>query len=223
MLRILFYLVCFLLPWSIRRRVLIYMFGFEIHPTAYIGFSLILPRFLKMSEYARIGHLVTAIHLDQLCMGESSSIARGCWITGYPVSPESKHFSHQINRVSRLSLGRHSAITKNHHFDCTSAIEIGEFTTIAGYHSQLLTHSIDLRNNRQNSNPIKIGDYCFIGTDVVILGGAVLPSYCILGAKSLLNKAFFEEWSLYAGVPAIHKGHVNPSDKYFYRLAGFVY
>jgi acetyltransferase-like isoleucine patch superfamily enzyme len=222
-MRIFLFIIFILLPWSIRRRLLVLAFGFEIHPTAYIGFSLILPRFLKMSEYARIGHLVTAVHLDEIFMGASSSIDRGCWITGFPASPESKHFCHQINRVSRLSIGRHSAITKNHHFDCTSPIEIGEFTTIAGYQSQFLTHSIEFKNNRQNSNPIKIGDYCFVGTDVVILGGAVLPSYCILGAKSLLNRSFLEGWSLYAGVPAIQKGPVNRSDKYFSRLTGFVY
>jgi len=222
-MRILLSIIFILLPWSIRRRLLVLAFGFEIHPTAYIGFSLILPRFLTMSEYARIGHLVTAVHLDEIFMGASSSIDRGCWITGFPTSPGSKHFCHQINRVSRLSLGRHSAITKNHHFDCTNPIEIGEFTTVAGYQSQLLTHSVDLRNNRQNSKPIKIGDYCFIGTNVVILGGSNLPSYSILGAKSLLNKALVEEWSLYAGVPAIQKGHVNRSDKYFSRLTGFVY
>jgi len=175
-----------------------------------------------MSEYARIGHLVTAIHLDEIFMGASSSIDRGCWVTGFPSYSASKHFSHQMERKSRLSIGMHSAITKNHHLDCTSPIEIGEFTTIAGYQSQLLTHSIDIKNNRQNSNPIKIGDYCFIGTDVVILGGAVLPSYCVLGAKALLNKAFSEEWSFYAGVPAIRKSHINSSDYYFSREVGFV-
>ena len=175
-----------------------------------------------MSEYARIGHLVTAIHLDEIFMGASSCIDRGCWVTGFSSYSASKHFSHQMERKSRLSIGMHSAITKNHHLDCTSSIEIGEFTTIAGYQSQLLTHSIDIKNNRQNSNPIKIGDYCFIGTNVVILGGAVLPSYCVVGAKSLLNKAFSEEWSLYAGVPAIRKSHINSSDHYFSREVGFV-
>jgi acetyltransferase-like isoleucine patch superfamily enzyme len=222
-MRIFLSIIFFLLPWSIRRRLLNLTFGFKIHPTAYIGFSLILPRSLCMSEQAHIGHLVTAIHLDEIFMGQKSYIDRGCWITGFPSKTSSEHFVHQNNRVSRLSLGRHSAITKNHHFDCTSPIEIGEFTTIAGYHSQFLTHSIDLQSNRQNSNPIKIGDYCFIGTDVVILGGAVLPSYCVLGAKSLLNKAFSEEWSLYAGVPAVHKKHIDPQDKYFSRNVGFVF
>jgi acetyltransferase-like isoleucine patch superfamily enzyme len=175
-----------------------------------------------MSEYARIGHLVTAIHLDQISMCAFSFIERGCWVTGFPSYPASKLFCHQIEIKLKLSIGMHSAIIKNHHLDCTSPVEIGEFTIIAGYQSQLLTHSIDIKNNRQNSNPIKIGDYCFIGTDVVILGGDVLPSYCVLGAKSLLNKAFSEEWSLYAGVPAIRKSHINSSDNYFSREVGFV-
>ena len=33
--------------------------------------------------------------------------------------------------------------------------------------------------------PITIGDYCFVGTNCVLLGGSVLPSYSVLAAKSL--------------------------------------
>src|SRR5690606_32520420 len=105
-------------------------------------------------------------------------------------------------RSPKLIIGENSAITKNHHFDCTDAITIGKFCTIAGYSSQFLTHSIDVYENRQNSAPISIGNYAFVSTNVVLLGGASLPSYSILGAKALLNKSLTEEWVLYGGIPA---------------------
>jgi acetyltransferase-like isoleucine patch superfamily enzyme len=124
--------------------------------------------------------------------------------------------------VPRLVVGEGAAITKNHHIDCTSEVSIGKYTTLAGYNSQILSHSIDLKECRQDSKPIKIGDYCLVGTNVVVLGGAELPSYSVLAAKSLLNKRQTEEWSLYAGVPAQKKAEIPKSAKYFSRTNSFV-
>lgn len=145
------------------------------------------------------------------------------WITGFSSGSDSLHFQHQPGSTSELIVGESSAIVKHHHIDCTNRIEIGSFSTIAGYQSQLLTHSINTTDNRQDSAPIHIGDYTFIGTNCVILGGASLPSHSILGAKSLLNKEFTEEWKLYGGVPAIPITKVSTTANYFLRKDGFVY
>ena len=105
-------------------------------------------------------------------------------------SDTSRHFAEETDRQPQLILGEHSAITHRHLIDCTNSVTIGKFTTFAGFQSQILTHSIDLERNRQSSSPVRIGDYCFIGTNCVLLGGSALPDYCVLGAKSLLNKNF---------------------------------
>lgn len=126
-------------------------------------------------------------------------------------------------RKSELILGNESAITKKHHLDCTNSIKIGEYTTIAGYNSQFLTHSIDIYEGRQNSKPISIGDYCFISTSVVILGGASLPSYSVLAAGGVLNKPYNENYTLYAGVPARSIKEIPHEAKYFNRKTGFIY
>lgn len=215
-------LFCCILPWRLKRFFLIKFFGYEIHKTAYIGMSWIYPSKLIMKANSKIGNLNVAIHLDKIEMKEFASIARSNWITGFSSIKKSKHFTHQINRTSLLLIGEHSAITKNHHIDCTSPISIGKFTTIAGYNSQLLTHSIEISENRQDSNPILIGDYCFIGTNVVILGGASLPSFSVLGAKALLNVAFSDEYTLYGGIPAKAISNLQKNSKYFFRKTGFV-
>ncbi|MET0243827.1 MAG: acyltransferase [Flavitalea sp.] len=216
-------LFSFLLPWSLRRRYLNRFFRYEIDKTARIGLSWIFPAKLVMKKGALIEHLTVAVHLDEIIMGEQSVIGRSNWITGFSSDSDSLHFKHQAGRKSVLNLGDHSAITKNHHIDCTSPIYIGRFVTVAGYQSQLLTHSIDLVESRQHSAPIHIGDYTFVGTNSVILGGSVLPPYSVLGAKSLLNKAFKDEWMLYAGVPATPIKPVPKEAKYFTRPEGFVF
>ncbi len=211
-----------LLPWRLKRWLLVRFWKYDLHPTSRIGISYVFPKYLMMAAGSKIGHLNIAVHLDEISIYENSSIARGNWITGFASGTKSKHFAHNPHRKSILRVGKESAITKNHHIDCTSPIMIGDFVTIAGYQSQLLTHSIDVYKNRQDSQPIYIGDYCFVSTGVKILGGAVLPHHSLLAAGAVLNKAYDREWTLYAGVPALPIKSISTNAKYFSREKGFV-
>lgn len=212
-----------ILPWILKRRLLILFYNYKLHPSSHIGYSWIFPDHLIMESNSIIGHFNVAIHLNKIHLQNHAKIGRGNWITGFSLNKKSKHFNHQPDRTPELIVGEHSAITKNHHIDCTHQIKIGRFTTIAGYQSQILTHSINIEENRQDSSPIFIGDYCFVSTNVVILGGAYLPSYSVLGAKSLLNKKFDDTHFLYGGVPAKSIISLNVNSKYFKRTEGFVY
>ena len=216
-------IITVLLPWPLKRFMLVRFFKYEIHPSAKIGLSWIYPKKLIMDSDSAIGHFNVAVHLDLIKIGKYSSIARGNWITGFPTNTNSKHFLHQPERQSNLIMGEHSAITKNHHIDCTNIIQIGNFVTVAGYASQLLTHSINIELNIQDSNPITIGDYCFVGTASTILGGSVLPACSVLGANALLNKNFTIPYRLYGGNPAKEIKELSKDYKYFNREVGFVF
>lgn len=213
----------FFFPWVIRRILLNKWFGFNIDRTAHIGLAWVFPENLVMAAGAKIDHFTVAIHLDKIDLSFNASIGRGNWITGFPTKTASPHFKHQPDRKAELIIGEYSAVTKKHHLDCTNQIIIGHHATIAGYASQFLTHSIDVIENRQNSAPIHIGNYTFIGTNVVVLGGAKLPDYCVLGAKSLLNKKLEKTFILYGGVPAREIQTLPADAKYFLRIDGFVY
>ena len=211
----------FLLPWQLRRAFLEKQFGYQIHPTARIGFAWILPNRLIMEERSSIGAATVCKNIDLLHLKAHAIIGRGNWITGFPLGP-SRHFAHQTDRRPELIVGEHSAITNRHLLDCTNSVTIGKFTTFAGFHSQIISHSIDLEQNRQSSEPVRVGDYCFVGTNCVLLGGSALPDFCILGAKSLLNKSFTETYQLYGGVPARPIKSLPRDYKYFQRTEGFV-
>jgi hypothetical protein len=211
-----------LLPWGLKRWCLARFWKFEIDPTARIGLAWIFPRKLVMGPGSRIGHMTLCKSLSLLRLDERASIGRGNWITGFPAGP-SKHFAHQPDRRPEFILERHAAITNRHLVDCTHSVTIGEFTTLAGFASQILTHSIDLEHCRQSSEPVRIGAYCFIGTNCVLLGGSSLPDRSVLGAKSLLNKAYSEPLHLYAGVPARPIKPLPADWKYFQRTDQFVY
>ena len=211
-----------LLPWALRRSFLEKQFGYTIHPTSRIGFAWILPQRLIMEEGATIGHLTLCKNISLLHLKAHTSIGNGNWITGFPQKP-SHHFTTETDRRPELIIGAHSAITHRHLIDCTNSVTIGKFTTFAGFQSQILTHTIDLAQNRQASAPVSIGDYCFVGTNCVLLAGSALPDFSVLGAKSLLNKSFTETYNLYGGVPARAVRELPPEFAYFHRSEGFVF
>ena len=218
-------LLCFLsllLPWSLRRALLEKQFGYSIHPSSRIGFAWILPRQLIMEEGSRIGPLTFCKNIDLLHLGAHATIGQLNWITGFPSGP-GRHFAHQPDRRPELIVETHAAITSRHFIDCTARIRIGAFATVGGFRSQLITHSIDFARSRQTAKPIDIGEYCFTGTNSVLLGGSTLPHHSILGAQSLLNKKWDEAYRLYAGVPAKPVKELSPDMGYFSRTEGFVW
>lgn len=222
MIKLIAQFLIILLPWSFKRAILVRFWKYDLDSSARIGLSWIYPYHLCMRASSRIGHLTVAIHLEKMTLCEHSSIGRNNWITGFS-KQNTRHFMHQTERAPELYLGKHAAVTKSHHFDCTESIVIGDYTTIAGYSSQFLTHSIDLAESRQHSGKISIGSYCFIGTNVVVLGGASLAKCCVLGAKSLLIDRVENPYTLVGGVPAKPIKKLDPSLKYFLRETGFVF
>lgn len=211
-----------LMPWFIRRKVLERFWGYSFAPGSSIGtLCWAYPERLVMGAGARIHPLNVIIHLSLLDMGAHSSIGRGNWITGH-AQFSTNHFVHRLSRTPSLLLGTHSAITKSHVIDCTDLIEIGAYTTVAGYGSQLITHGIDIVTSRQDCRPIKIGNYCLVGTRSTILGGAALPDKSVLAAGSVLVQGYTEPHTLYAGVPARPVKVLSADSAYFSRTVGYI-
>ena len=210
-----------ILPWRLRRVMLIAFFGYKIHSTARIGFSIICPERLEMDAGSRIRSMTVCKGISLLKMGEKSSIGSLNWITGFPAGDRA-FFVADVERRPELVLGAEAAITSRHYIDCTNSVQIGRYTTFAGARSQILTHSIDLHECRQSSKPVTIGEYCFVGTGCVLLAGSTLPDYSVLGASSMLNKRYSEPYFLYAGNPARSIKPLPKDMAYFKRLTGFV-
>ncbi len=220
-MRALVIVLCALLPWAFRRRVLEVILGYKLHPTCSLSrLSIAFPRNLIMGPNSKVGAFTVCKGLELLEIGEHGSIGRLNHISAVPLSG-SRHFAGQTDRKPQLIIGRHAAITNRHIIDCTDSVSIGAFTIFAGARSQILTHAIDLTRNVQRCSPVTIGSYSFIGTEATILAGSNLPGASILGAKSLLNKSYDAEGYLYAGVPA--RPIKQCSGAYFTRSKGYVW
>ena len=198
------------------------LFKYKFEGKSKIGFSLILCKKLIMKDGACIGSFNVISDIDCLFLDSFSSIGTLNYITGYPEGMK-ESFSHVLSRKCELNLGQHSAITSRHYIDCTSGVYIGEYASIVGVNSKLFTHSIDIYKNRQDSKSIFVGKYSMVGTCCVLLPGAYLPDYSILGSSSLLSKKLTEINVVYGGAPALVVKKLEHDEvAYFKRQYGYV-
>ena len=96
-------------------------------------------------------------------------------------------------------------------------LTIGKWCDISSG-AQILTHSTirrcisERKYNKVDSKPTEIGDYCFIGTNAVILMGSKIGHHSVIGAGTVvLEGATIQPYSLIVGVP----GKVVGSSKKF--------
>lgn len=210
-------------PWSIRRVLFSGLCGFKIDKKAYISrWSLVMPSRLEMGPRSYIGPLTVCKGMELIRLEESGRIGALNWITAFPMRTESRHFELDPERQPQLIVERHAAVTNRHLIDCTDEVVVGAFSTVAGFRSQILTHSIDLKQSRQRCKPVRIGRYSFVGTACVFLGGSALPDASVLGAHSLLTEKLLTPGYLYGGVPAKAIKPIDPGSTYFSRETGYV-
>jgi acetyltransferase-like isoleucine patch superfamily enzyme len=214
-------ILLWLAPWPLRRALLSIFYGYNIDKSARLGFCVILSKSVELGPNSRIGHLTLIKGLDELRLGSASLIGRLNWITGRAASNR-EFFTGDITRRSALIVEDHAAITHRHLIDCSATVHVGAFATVAGWRSQILTHSIDVTESRQSASPVSIGAYSFVGTSVTILKGAVLPARSVLAAGSVLAEPQQHELTLYGGVPARPLRDLDPALAYFQRSVGFV-
>lgn len=211
------------LPQAFKKKIYTKIWGWEIHNSASIGFSYIDVKHLVMERGSSIGNFNVLKGLSTVSINESSSIGSLNWFTGFPIDEVSEHFSLDPLRDPSLHLGSQSAITSRHIIDCTDSFRIGNFSTFAGFRSQVLTHSIDLNEARQRCSSIVIGDYCFIGTGSILLPGVKIHDYCIIAAGSVVSKPIETSFVLAGGTPAKIIKEVPRSTKYFTRNSGYIW
>ena len=206
-MRLVLALLSLLLPWSIRRRLLNRAFGYEIHPDARIGVSLVLPaRSLVMGPHARIGHLNIIRSLDEVHLDAYAFMGSMNWVTANLAGYRGPGSEGRITgRNPRLFMGRHALITSRHYFDCSDSVEILAYSSVGGIRTVWQTHNFDMYAAEQACQPIRIGPTAFVGSSCLLLGGASLPEYTLLAAGSVLIGPKSESYRLYAGNPAVEK------------------
>lgn len=136
---------------SLLCRPLLRQLGHRISGQALQGFSLVLVDRLILQGASRIGHF-NLLRLRRLMMGHCTYFGRGTAIYG-PISVSLAECAAigNNNKIVRgpqalvtsgpacLRLGELAKIIVGHRIDCTTALSLGVFTTIAGTASEICT------------------------------------------------------------------------------------
>lgn len=199
-----------ILPGPLKRLVLRVVFGYCIGKRVRVGLSLIDARSVILGDGTRIGHgnVITRVGEfrtgrdvrigfaniirggERVVLGDFASVMRFNVLNAIPDHDAT------TEPVSELLVGCGAVVVAGHRLDFTDRIVLGMNVIVAGRNSSLWTH------NRQQTAPILIGDFCYLGSEVRLAPGAALPDRCILGLGAVLTKAIDIPGSLVAGVPA---------------------
>jgi carbonic anhydrase/acetyltransferase-like protein (isoleucine patch superfamily) len=219
-LRLVVLTVLGLLPNPAKKPLYRLLFRFRFGPRVRIGMSLIDVQTLDLAEGTHIGHFNVITRVERLEAGRDArvgalNVIRG----GERVSLGDYAEVMRLNVLnaipdhdcttepeSVLEVGAGTVITSGHRIDFTDRVTLGKNVIIGGRNSSLWTH------NRQETAPIEIGDFCYLGSEVRLAPGAKLPDECILGLGSVLTGEITEPRSLVAGVPAKVVRPLNEKD-----------
>lgn len=211
-MRDLILLALWLLPASGIKNRLLTAAGHRVAPQAQARSNLVWRvGAFEMAPHARINRWNMIKGMRVVRLAEYATIGRNNIITAHAAYA-------RLSGGGGLELGEHAYVTSRHSLDCSGTLTLGGFSALAGFGSQVLTHSIDLTRNAQTAHPVQIGERSFVGARCLLLGGSSLPSRSVLAAGSVLTDADRSDQGLWAGVPARFKTAMT--GKWFDRSIG---
>jgi len=115
------------------------------------------------------------------------------------------HHTSTIHCPEKLTKGRgvYPGDSPGVYINAINGVSVGDFTNI-GPNVGIVSANHDYINNEVQTpaQPIKIGNFCWIGMGAVILPGVVLGDFTIVGAGAIVSKSFPDGYCVIAGNPA---------------------
>jgi len=218
--RLILLALCALLPSFLKVPCYRLFFGYRIGKRVRIGLSIIDAKECDIQDGVSIGHLNLVFGVKQFTVGDHARIGHLNILRGGDEVRIGRYAEiirmNEINSIPepdivnvaepRFLLGDGSIITTGHKIDFTDRVEIGRRTVLGGRNSSLWTH------NRQRTRPIRIGSFTYIGSEIRIAPGGVIPSRCVVGIGSVITGQLEGENCLIVGVPAKPIKPLNPDD-----------
>ncbi len=122
----------------------------------------------------------------------------------WPVHPSSV-----VNVYQNILIGVHTSpgYSPGCYIQGIGRVYIGDYTQIA-QNVGIISANHDVHDNSTyNAKEVRIGSYCWIGMNAVILPGVELGDFTVVGAGSVVTKSFPEGYCVIGGNPAriIHR------------------
>jgi len=203
-------LIVALMPSVVKRFIFRFLFNYQMGRNPRIGFSFFDVGHLKVGDDVKIGHFNLFIATKDVEIGSGVDIGHfNLFRGGDRVSVGSRSRIMRFNVINSIpdpicttqptpafEMGEDGFISSGHRLDFTDSIKIGRKCIIAGRNSSFWTH------NRLVTKPIRLGSFCYIGSEVRCAPGTVIPNRSIVAMGSVVTDAFSEEGTMIGGVPA---------------------
>jgi acetyltransferase-like isoleucine patch superfamily enzyme len=209
-----------LLPQRVKQIVYRWCFGYRIGRGVRIGLSYLDCAALTLADGAQISHGVLFVQCGTVRVGRRVLIGPlNLFRGGKRIQLDDYSQLNRLNIVnailehdctnepdSSFHLGFGAVVTAEHRIDFTDRVSIGRFSVLGGRNSSIWTH------NRRVAEPVGIGDYCYLGSEIRIAPGARVPDCCVVGLGSVVTRPIEESYSLIAGVPAKRRRGLTADD-----------
>jgi carbonic anhydrase/acetyltransferase-like protein (isoleucine patch superfamily) len=218
--RLLFLAVVGFCPNFLKLALYRWIFGYRVGSGVRIGLSILDAEVVELGNGVRIGHFNLITRVGRFSAAERVTVGTLNLIRG-GVSVEMGAYSRVMrlnvlnaipdhdcttNPDSSLVIGAGAVITSGHRIDFTDRVRLGLNVIVGGRNSSLWTH------NRQETAPIEVGDFCYLGSEVRLAPGAKLAAECVLGIGAVLTREIAKPRSLVAGVPAAIVRELHDAD-----------
>ncbi len=208
-------LIVGLLPSSRLKNVVLKFLGWKISSGAKIGPNIFLQVWdvsIGRNVLVRPFNIFRNVSLD---FGDDAIFGSLNWVGA------ASGLMHLPNFRGNLSMGSHSAINSRNYFDVSGGIRFGNFSSLAGVRSTLITHQINYELSIQTCNQIDIGDYTTIcSNSILVPGGTRIGDRCLFAMGSIVRAGEYPNDGFYAGCPA--KLKKMTSGLWFHRGKGSV-
>jgi len=199
-----------LLPSAVKRICYRSLFGYKIGKRVRIGLSVIDSAECEIGDDVSIGHFNIFIGISKLSIGEHSRIGALNIFRGGSEIRIGRYCDilrlNEINSIPepdivniadpKFIMGDGSMMGASHKIDFTDRVEFGKRVILGGRNSSIWTH------NRQSTEGVSIGDYTYVGSEIRIAPGGIIPAKCIVGIGTVVAGKLQNENKLIGGVPA---------------------
>jgi acetyltransferase-like isoleucine patch superfamily enzyme len=210
------------LPSFLKRACYRLFFGYRVGRGVSIGLSVVDAAVCELGDGVRIGHLNFIVGVGRLTLGERARVGHLNVVRGGEEVRLGRYAEiirmNEINSIPdpdvvnpidpRFILGDGAVVTAGHKIDFTDRVEIGRRSIIGGRNSSLWTH------NRQRTRPVTVGELTYVGSEIRVAPGGVIPSRCVVGIGSVVTGRLEGEYALIAGIPARFIKPLSEEDRF---------